>query len=302
MTEDRAAAEAPPAEEAEAIGEGSEVIGRALARFRDYLRRVRSGETRADCPITWYVVGLTALSGLVASVPMLVHGWYFFIMHGTLDVRWPVGWEILRQGADGLWHGAILGLALAVFDRMAGAWRRPLRWAVAGVVFTGLLAHLLPAPGRWPMLLRDLRTAGVWGVLWVPNSWLGGLFRLGALIQAGFWLWWVARAVPGEGRPYRRLAWAGFEGALVAFFVGLPFGLPLTLTSWLHVPADLRLPLSTLWAMTAAGLVAGAIGGALNGLAIAIALGRSGARGSLFTPRHEPSEGVRHAPADDCGS
>jgi hypothetical protein len=183
---------------------------------------------------------LTALVvRLVLSIPM----WLMPPHVDGAEFRFPIGRWLLGTLVDVPWHGAFLGLGLVVLDRVAGNWRRPLRWAVAGVLFPGLLAAFVLEPAEWRYVYGTVRANGLVQAVGLIRPWQSWLWLLVGAGYSGLWAWWVGRAVVGPER-LMMLSVARWQSL-----------------SWTEV-----------WANSAFGLVSAGLRGALNGLAIAVAL------------------------------
>jgi hypothetical protein len=276
MGEDRPAGDGPSVEESEVIGHGSQVIGEALARFRDYLRRVRLGETRCQWPISWWAVPLTGVARVIVEMGVAVGVWLWWAGGtGRADETFP-GVGVLSWCLDSLWGGALLGLGLAVLDRVAGAWRRPVRWAVAAAIFPGFLAIVIPCRADWAGLVWRIHTVGLgWALdeLGLPAYWQEWVWCLPFAAMPAAWGWWVGRAVPASGRPHGALTLAGLQAGVVLFLAHFVMETLATLTAG---PSTLEVsPWTDWWPHSLLDLTRYTSGGVLNGLAIALALWRS---------------------------
>jgi hypothetical protein len=273
------------------LPEQDEVTGRVAGEVRDvaslivdWVRRAWAGRCGTDWVVAWYAFLLTALTALVVSLVSSIPMWLMQPRFYDAERPFPLGRWLLHTFVDAPWRGAFLGLGLVVFDRIAGGWRRPVRWAAAGAVVPGLLAVLLPQPTEWHYVYR---AASADGFLEAMHLMLAGQPWLWLLVGAacgGAWGWWVGRAAIGPERLERKLTQAGAEAALVvsllAGIVGLPSVLPMLRAqtmSW-----------TDLWASSAFGLLFAGLKGALNGLAIAVALQATRPR----EPRVEPGHGA----------
>jgi len=233
-----------------------------------WLKRVWRGEFRAEWAVAWYAFLLTALVPLVMAPVSVLSASVRWHGMGDADRAFPMGRWLLGALANGPWRGVFLGLGLVVLDRVAGKWRRPVRWAIAGALFPGLLAVLLPGPTEWRHLLGSLGTSGSIDALGLTRPWPHWLWTLGGVACAAAWGWWVARAVGSSGRPYGRLARAGMEASAAILVLVTLANLPM----WLSSAGANSMSWREIWADSAFGLVYAALRGALNGLAIAIAL------------------------------
>jgi len=250
---------------------------------RDWLRRVWSQRSRAEWAVAWYLPLMTAAAAMVVALASSVPVWLMQAHVDPAERAIPVGRHLLRILLDAPWRGAFLGLGLVLLDRTAGRWRRSLRWPGLGALFSCLLASHVPSPTEWRYLLDDIQAGGVGRLLGVPTSWREGLWTLQGIAWASVWLWWVARSVPGPGRPHRALARAGAEAGVVIALANAVLLVP----EWLVWSPPPDLSWRQVWGSSAFGVVAAALKGGLNGLMIAIALwaGRPKAEPTDPTPQ-----------------